>query len=900
MAITDNHGALVNEQEEVFVQNHPITGRISRAWKNPKLPLYLMWVAGGTLLIPGFSLFINVLLIIVAIFIYRLPIVMPLKRPASSGDLTDVKSLKAGSENTTTEAKGITCLGYDAKTGYQVWEDSDNDRRHHNILATTGSGKTYGLRFHLLMSIVQTGGLIGIDGKGDIALPLDSVTLFRRFLRDEDVRILNFQQGGENRYEETLTPTTNTFNPLSTGSKSYVSEILKALISPDDQSGGKGGDMWQKRAEAMCDLLAGIATFKRDHGDFKVRASSIAALMEFKSLMQVFVDKDIPSEYKRSLRTYLATLPGGSIEEAEQIANGQEPKEKTIEQHSYVTMQLQPALLVLSETYDYIFDVDIPDIHLKDVVVNNRLLMALLPAMEQSPGTLRNTGKIILAALKGMIAAELGDAFQGNIEELLTERAVSDPSPFRNFFDECGYYAAIPGIEILPAQGRGLGFAFYFIGQTYVDLEKGGKETAAIIWGNANNKQIGKTEDDQTYDKFNKRIGQATIIKREGVDVRVGTLSGTERISNGRLVYAKEDRLKMSDVVKLREGQYYHVVNDSLIEIRTGDPHIPNAVKEARYNQFLPISSIPPKIKKKLRRSFEKFEKFYEQNCNGGRVPPVKADVIPNMSNLLGRHQAVVATTQVSATARIVLWQKVIYDEVQNDADQAIIDAQNQINDILGVNFSGGDEPTAQQEPDHTTSTNSADFDALAYQEEDWTAKIAKATTADPQPVAEPSETEQTSTPGPLADSVPEKEETLDSFVPPEPVATTVSTDGDDDDDWEGERADPLEADREFLRYQLDAGFLDEDEYEQRMAELDLEYMESDDDSSDSDGYELEQSLVNYTRRRRLDDVRMDEAPEPQALPYKQETIDSLKRSGNRRVAEEILDRVSDSFNIDI
>src|SRR5690606_29009333 len=135
----------------------------------------------------------------------------------------------------------------------------------------------------------------------------------------------------------------------------------------------------------------------------------------------------------------------------------------------------------------------------------------------------------------------------GNVNDILSERACADPAPFKNFFDECGYYAAIPGIEILPAQGRGLGFAFQFICQAYTDLEKGGKETADIIWGNCNNKQIGKTESETSYNKISVRLHESSVMVRETMELRTGDFA-TERVNTDRLAYVKRKRLEMSDL----------------------------------------------------------------------------------------------------------------------------------------------------------------------------------------------------------------------------------------------------------------------------------------------------------------------------------------------------------------
>ena len=51
------------------------------------------------------------------------------------------------------------------------------------------------------------------------------------------------------------------------------------------------------------------------------------------------------------------------------------------------------------------------------MVLNRRILIVLLPALEKSPDELANLGKII-ASLKSMMAAGLGDSVEGTYKDL--------------------------------------------------------------------------------------------------------------------------------------------------------------------------------------------------------------------------------------------------------------------------------------------------------------------------------------------------------------------------------------------------------------------------------------------------------------------------------------------------
>lgn len=877
MAITNNNASIVNPNQ-VYVQARPVGDAIKRFFNGRELVGVGIGAIAANIAFPGFPLAITAAAALPLIWGLRQPIRLPVKVPQSTGAKIDPNSIKAGSESAKNAASGITCLGIDRETGMQIWEDADNDKRHHIILATTGSGKTFGLRFHMMMSLVQTTGVIAIDGKGDIQLPLDTIHLIRRFVREDDLRILNFKQGNKNVYAETGTPRTNTFNPLATGSTNYISEVLKSLLSTDDPR-ARGGDVWTKRAEAMCDNIAKMATYKRDHSDFKIRPGTIAKMLGLRELCQIYADEDIPSDYKSGLATYFDTLPDFDLANVKAYANGEEFKGKIQEQHGYVAMQLQPALQVLAEQYGFIFDTDNPEIDLKDVVINNRFLLVLLPAMEQSEGTLRNTGKIILAALKGMIAKELGAKFQGNISEILSERACSDWAPFKNYFDECGYYAAIPGIEILPAQGRGLGFAFYFIGQTYADLEKAGKEVADIIWGNANNKTIGKTETETTYNKISDRLGEVYVAVREGVEVRAGEFS-TERVNLDKISFIKRKRLEMQDLTKLREGQYYHVVNDNLIAIQMGDPSIKSDVKEARYNQLIGLPPINDEIKRQLKRDFSKATLRFKDNLRGKPPAMFRLDATPRLRDVL--NSVTEYRSAGGATSEHIQWQKAIFDLAVGDAAMVSDRSKSKLAELGSIFGKAGnpvttgdqkqqDEPSKQSSTDH--ATDKADEKATIHDLDAGSTSWADLALA---------------------------------------AANTVKNDEDEDNvlpsyDYDDEEEDPeqaLETEREYLQLQLDAGHITKAEYEAEYSALRAEFFGEDESEAGDSGsidHALEKTAPVFME---LDKIGKQSPSTAKKLTfdsdqdYPSEESKSLTKKVTVDRAKEIVSQVESSFNL--
>ncbi len=60
------------------------------------------------------------------------------------------------------------------------------------------------------------------------------------------------------------------------------------------------------------------------------------------------------------------------------------------EQHGFITMQLTRVFGSLADTYGHIIRTNLAEVDLKDVVLNRRILVVLLPALEKSPEELSN------------------------------------------------------------------------------------------------------------------------------------------------------------------------------------------------------------------------------------------------------------------------------------------------------------------------------------------------------------------------------------------------------------------------------------------------------------------------------------------------------------------------------
>jgi intracellular multiplication protein IcmO len=595
--------------------------------------------------------------VLLSSFNLKAPISFPAFVPESSGQKVDPNLIVKGEESKLSRPEGITCIGVDRKTGLQVWLTSDYDRRHHKTIATTGAGKTHGLMFKIMMSLIQTTGTVVIDGKGDEDFPKEVWSMLRRFGREQDFRLLNFKQGSEDKYYKDHLPLSNTFNPFSKAPRSAIAEILKSLLSQDGTE--KSGDFWAQRANVFVDLLALLSAYLRDHFGQPIRVGTIRELLDLRKLIEFYTDERIPTEYKEGLESYLKSIQI-DIKDVQEYAEGADFKGKIVEQHSYVSMQLQPALSVLADDYGYIFDTDSPDIDMDDIAVNNRVLFCLLPALQKAPATTQNTGRIILAALKGMISSQLGDGLEGNTKQQKRAKPMADAAPFHVRLDESGYYAAIDGIQQLPAQARGLGFSFDFIAQTFLDWTAAGGKVAEIIWGNTNNTQVGKIEDDETFEKLNKRIGQRVVLEQSSIGVRPNSLGIIERSLPGQLTVQKKDVVEFNDFTQLREGQFKQVFDKKVIDIFVGDPKVPNKTKEIRLNHFCNLSDYSETEVLLQEFDYTPFKKIFTENLSQKQSKfNRRIKLQPNSTKLM--EQAQTQRVKQSSQLNIDQWQKLLH-----------------------------------------------------------------------------------------------------------------------------------------------------------------------------------------------------------------------------------------------
>lgn len=527
----------------------------------------------------------------------------------------DYNDLKPGI-NKPNIARGIAFFGNDRKSGEELWFANEDMRTHALIFGSTGSGKTECLVSLAYNALVQGSGFIYVDGKGDNSLYAKVFSMVRSMGREDDLLLINFMTGARDIVGPQEKRLSNTLNPFCQGSSSMLTQLVVSLMGGAQQSGGDG-DMWKGRAIAFVEALMRLLVYMRDEGAILLDANSIRNYFDLGRLESIVIDKVFPRDDMESvnieqipklvtdpLRNYLNTLPGYNKEKkGKQVS-------QVLEQHGFITMQLVRSFSSLADTYGHIIRTNLAEVDFKDVVLNRRILVVLLPALEKSPDELSNLGKIIVSSLKAMMASGLGEDVEGDYRDVILRKPTNAPTPYMCILDEYGYYA-VQGFAVVPAQARSLGFSTIFAGQDLPAFQKASKEEAASIGANTNIKICMKLEDPiETWDFFTKTAGEAYVTKVDSFQAKDNTVSNSYADSKSSS-FEKRARVDLLDLKEQTEGEAHIFFKSKIVRARMFYAN-PKPVKQLKINQFLKVEPPPDDYLMRLQKQLSSFQTILE------------------------------------------------------------------------------------------------------------------------------------------------------------------------------------------------------------------------------------------------------------------------------------------------
>jgi intracellular multiplication protein IcmO len=514
---------------------------------------------------------IGVLLFVWAL---RQPAVVPLRLPAQCGlpDPSDPHPAHGRPQ----KASGIVYLGTERATGKQLYISNDDMRRHMILAGTTGGGKSEFLLSLVANALSWGSGFIYIDGKADRKLFAQICSMARRTGRDDDVLLVNFITGAKDLVGvKDASVRSNTLNPFAFGSSGMIIQMLVSLMS---ESSGDG-QQWKDMAIAMMSCGIRALVFLRDKGELVLSVKVIRDYLTLDKYLELYHRRDLPESIRGDLKAFLVGLPGLSEDlleiDLEQLkAAKRMPKRqgtqapevpaKTYEQFGYRAMQFSRLLDSLASDYGHIFNVPFGDVDFWDVVVNRRILVVLLPALEKSSTELANLGKVVVANLKAMMAMAMGDEIEGSWQNLVDKRVTTAPSPIITVFDEAGYYI-VDGMAVMAAQARSLGFGLVFGTQDIPSLHRNADKEPDSIIANCNTKIAMKVEDPgKTWELFKNSAGEAKAISIDGYEGETGTFGGQAYRDGNRAKIENVNRVSLRDLQEQGAGDF-HLISEGRV-----------------------------------------------------------------------------------------------------------------------------------------------------------------------------------------------------------------------------------------------------------------------------------------------------------------------------------------------
>ncbi|MBB2158089.1 type IV secretion system DNA-binding domain-containing protein, partial [Gluconacetobacter diazotrophicus] len=545
------HGSILNENFRPY--------RVSSRWKSTAL-------AATTFFVPALTSLTLPVAAAYAGFVMTRPITMPLRLPANSRRKdfgNPVAHKKRPGVDVPGPAAGDYLLGWDENTGQQIWVSGREDLTMHGILpGATGSGKTQFIYSLLSNTLAQGSGFTLIDGKASNKLPFTVAALARRFGREADVRVLNMLVSEGDRR-------TNTWNPFTTVNAEGMTELLLTLFLPDEgDSGGGSSKFFKDRADALIRGMAHVFVWVRDNLKIPMTSETIRAMfsdiealrslterLEFRyysfekrDFATVTLDgRQFPTALLDPVRFYVKETGGFSAKAST------DDQAKVREQHGYVVGGFAKTFTQMSSTLGHIFRCDVPDIDFHDIIYNRRILVVMLPSLENHPDTNAALGKAVITAFRYAMAAALGTSIEGNYEDLVENRPSSARTPYLMVADEVGYFAS-RGLDLMMAQGRELNISLWLsfqeVGSLYATL---GRDRAVPLLGNPKLKIFENIEDAGPTREWLEGVGgtmQVSVLPGYDTSPGLGLYQGQQRAD-----IREVKRISWSDIQKLRQGQ---------------------------------------------------------------------------------------------------------------------------------------------------------------------------------------------------------------------------------------------------------------------------------------------------------------------------------------------------------
>jgi intracellular multiplication protein IcmO len=584
----------------LFRDTRPIIEQVFSFLLLPTPFLFLMVVVFGIMLALPFTLLIlfpGSGALVLAFKVASGKNTLPFKMPKFASGILDQNEYTNPVTKKPSPPEGIFYLGNQRSDIFsgkdeELWLSNSDARMHFFVAGTTGAGKTESLLSGVFNGLCWGSGFIYVDGKADNSLVHKVHTMARRCGREDDLLILNFMQGGQDPFERKKSPArlSNTLNPMARGSGDFITNLITSMMP--EVSGD--GAQWRDKAVGMMEALIRALVYMRFKGEILIDPGTIREYVTLDKVIELGCRDDLPDTVKAQIMSYLDNLPGFRM--SDYLKTGKIEGE-TKRQHDYLSGQFTKLLGTLNDTYGAIFKHQLPEIDMMDVVLNNRILVVLIPSLEKSKTESEGLGRLVVSTLRLMMAITLGSKLEGTYKEVVDSKLTNGPSPYQVVLDEAGYYFT-EGTAKMFAQARSLGFSLTLSGQDKQAMAKGAnKEEVESCIANTKIKQCMALEDPaDTYDIFAKAAGEAIVTQSAGYSGNMGMMNANY-YDMMNVSFEKRTRLTVQELRDLDMGQSVYLYKAKLIRANSfyvfGKLKI-NKKRIFSLNQFLKIP--PPSV----------------------------------------------------------------------------------------------------------------------------------------------------------------------------------------------------------------------------------------------------------------------------------------------------------------
>lgn len=480
-------------------------------------------------------------------------------------------------------SRGAIYIGNEVGTGKEVWISTADALNHIMIFGATGAGKSELMLSLSFIYIAAGSGLFYIDPKASIKLNAQFQVMVRMCGRDDDFRLMNFTTGGNARRHKRPTRwperRTNSTNQLSFLPRDACVQLIASLMPKSEGSNA----IFSQNAMTLLTGLMYALVHMRDEKEIELSMGTLRTYLSKDKAVELAQRTDLPDDAIMGLRTFLDQMGYNPAVPMEKQARN------FAEQYSYAANYFNQAFTSLIDTYREIFETTAGDIDMIDVIVNRRIVLALLPSLAKSPQECETLGKINLSAIRHAISTGLGDRPEGTIDESVNSLPLNADFPFASMTDE---YAAItvPGYAEVATQGRGLGISATVGSQDAPGMRLADEKGYGQLVANTRLKAFGRVADKETMELLMTLAGEGYAAVQQKM-TRQNSQSGGQNLNfrpDSDVAITKVSRIEQLDIQKQVEGQYTLFLDGRVVRVQVFYGNIPlKPSTELRLNRLV-------------------------------------------------------------------------------------------------------------------------------------------------------------------------------------------------------------------------------------------------------------------------------------------------------------------------